>query len=226
MKLKLCLLAATMIPSIVNATDWSPLDERLKNYRPYLSASVGVAEGLDSKDAVGIVKYGLGIKIGSRIAIEANGIKTGEMVERVMGQMPAPRPGMDDTPGQGIAYNRRTQEIEGYGVGVVGYFPLNSMTRAIVRADVYRVSVDALETGLQGDFNTVADPAKPITDAPDKNGSEKTRMYSVGLGVERKLAINTFIRGQFEYYTPSLVNNDEEEVEDFFSLNLQLIQRL
>lgn len=219
----LMLGAAIAAPALAEESTWVPLDQRIKDFRPYLTIGGGVANGVDSKDTVGMFTLGAGIKVGRYIAVEVNRLQVGEMntdlgtatLANIEKRTPA------DGPGVGVFYDKKNTKLEGFGVGLVGYIPVNNSTRGIVRGDFYNMKSTNRLSGAEGDFNPATQSLTPTT----KNEENDLSYFALGLGAEKKLAPNTFLRGQGQYFTSDLFGGDEEG-ENFFSLNVQLMQRL
>lgn len=222
--LKVCtLLAATVLSATAIANDWKPLDQRLKEFRPYVSGSVGVARGIDSEDSVSFFKVGGGVKVGRYIAGELNYISAGEF-KQDLGAPSSCAVVSDPATCTGDYYNKTSLKVDGFEIGVVGFMPMGELTNLLARFDIASLKQDVTREGENSTSPFTAIPAPGDRTAIKTSESDRVTYYGVGFGAERKLSQSLFVRGMAEYYSTSLFGADEGE--KFYTANVQLLKRL
>lgn len=213
-------VAACVLSTSVFAAEWQPLDQRLKEFRPYVIGSLGSATGVDSKDTVSFFKLGAGVKMGRHVAIELNRVDAGRFSQD-RGAPTSCDQVSDPATCTGNYFNKTELKLDGFALGVIGYMPLSYRTNLIARGDVVSMN-QALERTGQNSTTPFTSPGTRT--AIRESREEKVNYYGIGLGVERKLTQSVFVRGMAEYYSSSLFGG--EEGEKFFSANVQMLKRL
>lgn len=228
--LKLSIALSALLTGTSAQANWQPLSETFRDFRPYLSAGAGVATGVDSKETTSMFRVGGGVKIGRYIAVEANYMRLGEMENETCRFIEdcnfQKEPG--ETTMVGSFINKEISELSGFGAGLVGYIPFGPKTRIIARTDIMSLNRDLTSLGFSGDFEP-REEGEPPAEAPTplkQTSSSKVTYYGLGLGFERKLSTDTFIRTQAEYFSPSFFGGDSDKGEGFYTVNLQLKYRL
>jgi len=214
------LFAACIFSTSVVADEWKPLDQRLKEFRPYVVGALGVASGVESKDSVSFFKLGAGVKMGRYVAIEINRVDAGKFSQDKGAPTSCDQVSNPSTC-TGNYFQKTELKLDGFGVGLIGYLPLSPKVNVLGRIDVIKMNQDIERTG-QSSTTPFTDPG-PRTDIRETR-SEKLNYYGLGLGAERKIGASLFVRGMAEYYTSSLFGG--EEGEKFFSANVQMLKRL
>jgi hypothetical protein len=219
--LRACAIAAACIfASQTYAADWAPLDERLKEFRPYVIGAAGVASGVDSKDTVSFFKLGAGVKMGRYVALELNRLDAAKFSQD-KGAPSSCSEVSEPATCTGDYFNKTELKLDGFALGVVGHVPLSQATNLILRSDIASLDQEITRSG-QNSTTPFTSPGTR-TAIQDKR-AEKVTYYGVGIGVERRVARTVFVRGMAEYYSASFFGG--EEGEKFFSANIQMLKRL